>query len=60
MHVKRYDVEEAINGYRVNVWPENFVVRKENTETYLEALKVIYHDIIREIAKEEQKLKYRS
>lgn len=60
MFVKRYEIEEAINGYRVNVYPENFVIRKENTETYLEALRVIFHDLNREIVKEEQRLKYRS
>jgi hypothetical protein len=55
MTIKRYDIEEAINGFRVNIWPENFAVRKENTETYLEALELIRHDINREIVKEQTK-----
>lgn len=60
MIVKRYEIEEAINGYRINIIPANFVIHKENTETYLEALEIIRHDINREIVKEEQRLKYRS
>lgn len=55
MIVKRYEIEEAVNGFRVNITPENFVTQKMNTETYLEALEVIRHDINREIVLEQQK-----
>lgn len=57
MIVKRYDIEEAINGYRVNIYPANFVTHKENTETKLEALKVIWHDLNREIVAEEMRIR---
>lgn len=60
MIVKRYEIEEAVNGFRVNVYPDNFAIRKENTETYTEALEIIRRDVMQEIVKEEMKRRNRS
>jgi hypothetical protein len=55
----RWEITEAINGYRVDVWPDSILKahHKENTDTRLEALRLVMRFITQEVYKEEEILK---
>ena len=55
-----FEIEEVVNGYRINLFPADSLIRKENSETYLEALHVLKNYLSREIIREELKLRPRS
>lgn len=53
----RWEIEDAVNGYRLNISREiHKPIYKENTETYLESLRIVRLSIENEIKIEQQKL----
>ena len=55
----RWEIEEAVNGFRVNIYSKDFheLAHKENCETRLEALSIILESIKKEVAIEYEVLK---
>ena len=52
-----WELEETVDGYRVNIWPENVSepIYKINPETKLEALQVLLRDIQEKYLEEKEK-----